>query len=130
VHEKVMEIRWRDMDAFGHVNNSVFLTFLEEVRDEWLERAVLPVGGDTWSFVLARVAIDFRSELTQADDVVVARCGLVRLGSGSVTTREEILTRDGRLAAESESVLVAFDQEARTSRTITAAERAGFEAVA
>lgn len=130
MHEKEMEIRWRDMDAFGHVNNSVFLTYLEEVRDEWLERAVLPVGGNTWNFVLARVAIDFRSEITQEDDVIVGQCGLVRLGTGSVTTREEIRTRDGRLVAEAESVLVAFDQESRAARTITEAERSGFEAAA
>jgi hypothetical protein len=38
VHEKQIEIRWRDQDAYGHVNNAVYLTYLEEVRDEWLER--------------------------------------------------------------------------------------------
>ena len=31
---KVVEIRWRDMDNFGHVNNSCYLTYLEEARDE------------------------------------------------------------------------------------------------
>jgi acyl-CoA thioester hydrolase len=30
VHEKRIEIRWRDLDAAGHVNNAVFLTYLEE----------------------------------------------------------------------------------------------------
>ena len=35
VHTKRIEIRWRDMDAFRHVNNSVYLTYLEETRDEW-----------------------------------------------------------------------------------------------
>src|SRR6266581_272012 len=55
VHEKRIEVRWRDMDAFGHVNNAVYLTYLEEVRDEWLERALAGVA-DTWHFVLVRVA--------------------------------------------------------------------------
>src|SRR3982751_3811505 len=36
MHEKRIEIRWRDVDAYGHVNNAVYLTYLEEVRDEWL----------------------------------------------------------------------------------------------
>ena len=38
MHEKRIEIRWRDLDAYGHVNNAVYPTYLEECRDEWLER--------------------------------------------------------------------------------------------
>ena len=59
-HEKRIEIRWRDLDAFRHVNNAVYATYLEEARDEWL---VLGRGGDVWDYVLARVAIDFRREV-------------------------------------------------------------------
>ena len=84
MHEKQIEIRWRDMDAYGHVNNAVYLTYLEEVRDEWLER-VLGDSGDAWDYVTARVAIDFRRELTQDDDAVVARLWLTRIGTSSVT---------------------------------------------
>ena len=50
MHEKQIEIRWRDQDAYGHVNNAVYLTYLEEVRDEWLERA-LGDAGDAWGYV-------------------------------------------------------------------------------
>ena len=126
MHEKRIEIRWRDLDAFGHVNNAVYLTYLEEVRDEWLERA-LGESGDLWDFVIARVAIDFRSELTQADDVVAVRCGLRRIGTSSVGTREEIRISDGRISAEAEAVLVARDRESGQSRPLTAAEREAFE---
>ena len=38
MHEKRVEIRWRDIDAFGHVNNAVYLTYFEEARDEWMEK--------------------------------------------------------------------------------------------
>jgi acyl-CoA thioester hydrolase len=61
-HEKLIEIRWSDVDAYLHVNNAVYATYLEEGRDAWLE-AVLGNSGDPWDFVLARVAIDFRREL-------------------------------------------------------------------
>jgi acyl-CoA thioester hydrolase len=126
VHEKPIEIRWRDLDAYGHVNNAVYLTYLEEARDEWLERALGP-DGDLWDYVIARVAIDFRRELTQADDVLVARCGLGRLGRASVHTREELVTRDGELAAEAESGLVARDRETGRSRPLRDDERAALE---
>jgi acyl-CoA thioester hydrolase len=128
-HEKEIEIRWRDLDAFGHVNHVVFLTYLEEVRDEWLGR-VLGDAGLVWGYVLARVEIDYRRELTLEDDAIVARCSLERLGTKSIVTREWILTRGGETSAEALAVLVARDEETRGSRVISEEERAAFERAA
>jgi len=124
--EKHIEIRWRDMDAFGHVNNSVYLNYLEDTRDGWLG-SVLGDAGSLLDFVLARVAIDFRRELHQDDGVVVVRCRLARIGSSSVGTREDIFKQDGTLAAEAEAVLVARNLSEGGSRPLTAAERGSFE---
>ena len=119
-------LRWSDMDAYGHVNNAVYLTYLEEARDEWLERA-LGEEGAAWDYVLARVEIDFRRELTQADDRLVVRCRLDSLGTASLRTREELLTLEGEVAAEAQAVLVARDRETRRSRPLTEGERAALE---
>ncbi len=127
-HEKAIEIRWRDVDAYLHVNNAVYATYLEECRDEWVERALAGVG-DPWDFVLARVAIDFRRELRLEDEGVVVSCRLERIGNSSFTLREQVRTRDGELSAESEAVLVARDRETGRSRPLTEAERAAFEAI-
>lgn len=126
LHEKEIEIRWRDLDAFGHVNHIVFLTYLEEVRDEWLGR-VLSDPALVWGYVLARVEIDYKRELKLADDAVIARCALERLGTKSVTTTESVFTRDGETAAEAKAVLVARDEETGRSRVISDEERAAFE---
>src|SRR2546423_7042780 len=128
-HEKEIEIRWRDPDAFNHVNHVVFLTYLEEVRDEWLGR-VLEDPALVWGYVIARVEIDYRRELTLDDDAIVARCSLERLGTKSVTTSEAVLTRDGKTAAEAKAVLVARDEKTGQSRVITDGERAAFERAA
>ncbi len=125
-HEKEIEIRWRDVDAYLHVNNAVYATYLEECRDEWVERSLVDVG-DPWDFVLARIAIDFRRELRPEDDGVVVSCRLDRIGTSSITLREEIKTRTGELAAESEAVLVARDRENGRSRPLTDDERTAFE---
>jgi acyl-CoA thioester hydrolase len=91
----------------------------------------LAVGREkSWDFVLARVAIDYRRELTQSDDVVLARCTLGGLGTSSVRTREELVTRDGELSAEAEAVIVARDPETGRSRPLTDEERAAFERTA
>ena len=125
-HEKRIEIRWKDVDAYRHVNNAVYATYLEECRDEWTE-VVLGSAGDLWAFVLARVAIDFRRELTLEDEAVIVSCRPVRVGNSSITTREEVRTLDGELSAEAEAVLVARDPEAGRSRPLTEQEREAFE---
>jgi acyl-CoA thioester hydrolase len=126
VHEQEVVIRWRDMDAYGHVNNGVYLNYLEEARDEWLERA-LGTAGNSWDYVLAHVAIDYLTELTQEDGAVVVRCALEGVGRSSLRMREEIATRAGRLVARAEAVLVAFDRRRRCSRVLRKAERAALE---
>ena len=129
IHEKRVEIRWSDVDAYRHVNNAVYATYLEECRDEWMVRALGHIG-DVWDYVLARVAIDFRHELVQDDDAVLVRCRLVRAGRSSLGLAEEIAKLDGTVAAEAEAVLVARERvEGGRSRPLTDAERQAFEAV-
>jgi len=127
-HEKRVEIRWSDVDAYMHVNNAVYATYFEECRDEWVERT-LGAAGDSWDLVLARVAIDFRRELRLEDEEVTVSCALERIGNSSLTLREQIRTRDGELAAEAEAVLVARDRTLGGSRPLSDAEREAFERV-
>lgn len=124
--EKRIEIRWRDMDAYGHVNNAVYLNFLEEARDAWVQ-ATLGSVSDTWDFVLARVAVDFRAELKQDDEAVLVRCGLESLGRASIRTREQIVKLDGTVSASAESVIVPKDPQNGRSRPLTEQERAILE---
>jgi acyl-CoA thioester hydrolase len=125
-HEKRIEIRWRDVDAYQHVNNAVYATYLEECRDEWLA-STLGGDGDSWNFVLARVAIDFRRELRLEDETVAVSCRLERIGTSSLTLREEIRMGDGTLSAESEAVLVARDRKTGRSRPLSDVEREALE---
>ena len=93
-------VRFRDCDAMGHVNNAVYSTYLEEAR--------IGVLGDLIDFILARVEIDFRSELRNGEDVEVrTRCS--RVGTKSFDLEHVISASGGRVVAEAKSVLVAFD---------------------
>ena len=126
--EKRIEIRWRDVDAYGHVNNAVYLNYLEEARDAWVQGVLGAVSGSTWDFVLARVEIDFRAELTQDDGTVIVRCTLDRIGRSSVGTREEVCKQDGTISAEARSVVVPRDPRTGRSRPLTDREREALEA--
>jgi acyl-CoA thioester hydrolase len=122
IHEVRVRIRWRDLDAYGHVNNAVYLNYLEECRD----RMVQDLFGEhvAWDFVLAHVEVDFRRQLTQDDEEVVVRCTVASVGRSSVRTSEQILTTDGTLAAEASSVIVPRDPDGNGSRALTENERA------
>lgn len=121
MHEVSIAIRWRDVDNYGHVNNAVYLNYLEECRDRLVDDLFGTV--DAWDFVLARVAIDYRSELTQADGPVRVRCGVSGFGTSSVRTWERVEKPDGSLAAEAASVIVPRDRVKGTSRPLTDAEK-------
>ena len=121
MHEVSIPIRWRDVDAYQHVNNAVYLNYLEECRDRLVEDLF---GTDhAWDFVLARVAIDYRSELRQTDQQVRVRCGVRGFGTSSIRTWERVEKVDGSLAAEAESVIVPRDPHEGGSRPLTDAER-------
>jgi acyl-CoA thioester hydrolase len=101
-------VRFRDCDAMGHVNNAVFSTYLEESR--------IGVLGGLNAFILARVEIDFRSELRLGEEVEVrTRCS--RIGSKSFDLEHAIAAGD-RIVAEAKSVLVAYDYALGESVTV------------
>src|SRR5437879_5573226 len=110
-------IRWRDIDALGHVNNAVYLTYLEEL----LTAEVGPVLGDDW--VTARTELDFRNEVRLADREVTARAAVERIGTSSVTVAVVLERPDGAIALDGRVVLVAWDPKARRSRALTEEER-------
>ena len=118
--EVTVPIRWRDVDNYGHVNNAVYLNYLEEGRDRW----VLETLGPEVDFVIVRIAIDYRRELSQPDEAVTVSCRGVGYGTSSIRTAERIVAKGGWIAAESESVIVAHDSTARSSRALTDEERA------
>lgn len=116
-----LTIRWRDMDNYGHVNNAVYLNYLEECRDRMVEE--LFGHSEAWDFVLAHVGIDYRNQLTQADGEIIVRCDVAGFGTSSVRTREVITTREGTVAAEAEAVMVPRAPDAARSRPLTDVER-------
>ena len=94
-------VRFRDLDAMGHVNNAVYSTYLEQAR--------IGILGGLSPFILARVEIDFRAQIRGGDEVEVrTRC--VHVGTKSFQLEHQIWSAE-RLVAEAKSVLVGYDYE-------------------
>lgn len=127
-------IRGRDIATSSHatssssipVDSSAFLTYLEETRDEWFLE-VLGNGLLLNDFVLARCAIDYRLMLTREDGHADVEVRCTRVGTSSITMAERVSSaRDGRLAAEAESVVVHLDPATGASRPLTDEIRTAF----
>ena len=123
--EHQVHVRWRDVDALGHVNHAVFLTYLEEGRDAFFQQVF---GGEP-DYVVARVEVDLRAEVRFTEREVTVRLEVERLGTTSLTTRETVLTRAGETAAEARVVTVRWDRRARKPVPFSEAERARLEGV-
>ena len=87
-----LHVRWRDLDAFNHVNNSSYLTFLEESRLQWLRT----VPGEWFTEhampVMAAVELRYRKPIEWPAEIdVLLSCG--RLGNSSMTIGNRIVDR-------------------------------------
>jgi acyl-CoA thioester hydrolase len=110
-HRTTLQVRFRDTDAFGHVNNAVFATYVELARVQYLIDVLQPDGPFArLPLILARVELDFRSPIQFGEEVVV-ESAIDRVGRTSFAMTHR-LTADGRLAADVQSVLVTYDYEA------------------
>ena len=100
-------VRFRDLDSLGHVNNAVFLTYLEEARIAYL----VPLGAEASDMILARVEIDFRAPLRMGDDLEIG-VRPARIGTKSFDLEYEVHS-GATLAAEAKTVLVSYDYATR-----------------
>ena len=113
VHELVP--RFRDTDAMGHINNAVYVTYLEVARQEYWRRMTGTTNYGRVPFILAHVTIDFRSEAL-VNEVLLLKCRCEWVGAKSFAFRYEIRERDtGRLAIEATTVQVCYDYGTKQS---------------
>jgi acyl-CoA thioester hydrolase len=101
-------VEFRDVDAAGHVNNAVYLTYLETARIEYLREVLEVESLDDLAVIVANVNVDFRSP-ARFPEVLAVGARVPRVGTKSFEMDHEIRTADGRLVAEATSVLVAYD---------------------
>jgi acyl-CoA thioester hydrolase len=103
------QVRFRDVDAMGHVNNAVFATYVEQARIEYLRHLGLLDGPLYMGMILARLELDFAAP-GQPQGSVEIGVRASRSGNKSFELEYE-LQQDGRTIATARTVLVAYDYE-------------------
>jgi acyl-CoA thioester hydrolase len=111
------DVEFRDVDAADHVNNAVYLTYLETARIAYLVEALGADLAYELSLILANITVDFRSPARFPERLQIG-ARITRVGTKSFVMEHEIRDGDGRLVLEASSVLVAYDYEANASMAV------------
>jgi acyl-CoA thioester hydrolase len=119
-----LQVRFRDCDAMGHVNNAVYLTYLEETRfHHWQACGLVngaitsqappdaAAGEDVPGVIVARVEIDYR-RAAKHGDLLSITLGVAAIGRTSFTYEYEIVDQTGALIARAKTIIVRFDYAA------------------
>jgi acyl-CoA thioester hydrolase len=112
VHVERIPVRWGDMDAMGHVNNTVYFRFMEQARIGWFE-ALMPQG-EAWNatgIVIANASCHFKRPINYPGTVEV-RVLAGPPGGSSVPTYYELRVDDA-LYAEGAATVVFIDMQAQ-----------------
>jgi acyl-CoA thioester hydrolase len=131
-HRVFTQLRWSDMDIYGHVNNVQFLRLLEEARVLALSEDMTAQGGGT-GLLVARSEIEYLSPLVFRPEPIAVDLWVPRIGAVDFDMAYEVLdvaaNGDGppQVYARAQTSLVAFDLSSERPRRITSSERARLE---
>ncbi|WP_395294074.1 acyl-CoA thioesterase [Kitasatospora hibisci] len=128
-HIYACPLRWSDMDAFGHVNNVVFLRYLEEARIDFMFTQAAEAGAGEFAggSVVARHEIDYKRPLVHRPEPVTIETWVTKIGVASLTVAYEIkdTAEDGTetVYVRASTVVVPYDLAEGRPRRISAVER-------
>ncbi len=119
-----LDVRWGDMDAFNHVNNSVFLTYLEEARLRWLQALAGPWLDDNTAPLLAAANVNYRRPIEWPARLEIELYA-ERVGNSSLTLGHRVLDSRDRsiLYSDGHTVLVWIDRRNGKGSRLPAAVR-------
>lgn len=119
LHHKQIKVRWGDMDSLGHVNNTLYLRYLEEIRLDWFDSFDDVWSNDSMGPVVVSISINFRQPIVWPATVDVDLSALWS-GGKSVLLNNEIRDHDSadRLYADAKVVCVWLDHVNGTTRSL------------
>jgi acyl-CoA thioester hydrolase len=126
-----LPVQWGEMDAFGHVNNTVYLRWFESARIAYFARVAVPqtLSDAGPRPILGRATVDFRSPVKFPDTVTV-EANVSKLGTTSFTMRYRATSQaQGKLVAEGDAIVVMVDEQTGQKTPLPVALRAAIEAL-
>ncbi|HTA64848.1 MAG TPA: thioesterase family protein [Xanthomonadaceae bacterium] len=120
-----LSVRWRDLDAFNHVNNAMYLRYLEEARLRWLLTLEGPWMDENVAPVVASALLNFKRPISWPEDVIV-ELFVDRIGNSSFTLGHRIWSAKdaSMLYCDGHIVMVWFDKRSGKSAPLPESVRA------
>jgi len=116
VHEMSMPIRWGDMDAFRHVNNTVYFRYMEQARVEWIGTLGIEVGPGKGSMLMINGFCNFYQQLSYPGELILKTyIGTIGKSSVDLFTSMALTTSPDTLSAEGGATMVWVDLQTNKS---------------
>ena len=124
-HKCKAHVRWNDLDAFGHVNNANYLTYVQESRADftWWSRKRAGETPLLMDMVVARAEVDFLDPIYEGGFDLDVAIWVAKIGNSSFVNGYDV-TKNGVVYAKMKTVQVAIDLTTRKSRPLNDEERA------
>lgn len=128
IHTSEIPVRWGDMDAMGHVNNTVYFRYMEQVRVDAFEAVPFHVDQENGGPIIVQTSCTFKMPLKHPDTVLV-RLGISRIGRSSVETSYQIcsMSKNGAVVAEGAATVVWIDMASERPMPVPESIRQYFE---
>jgi acyl-CoA thioester hydrolase len=123
-HLSKTHVRWDDLDAFGHVNNAAYLTYMQEARSNftWYSRKAAGLEPLLSNMVVARAEVDYLEPIYDGGFDLDVAIWVSRIGNSSFDLSYELNSSNG-LHAKGHTVQVAVSMETKKSRPLSEVER-------
>lgn len=117
-HTLPIQLRFNDVDKFGHVNNTVYFTYYDLGKTEYFASVYPGVDWEKDGMVVVHIEANFISQITAASNVAV-QTAVVEIGNKSLTIVQQVIdTKTQEVKCLAKSIMVAFDLEAHDSKEI------------
>jgi acyl-CoA thioester hydrolase len=115
MHKIPIQIRFSDIDRFGHVNNSIYNQYLDVARLDYLNKTIGKYNDwNSKTVVIVHVANDFLQP-THMTDTIFVTTQIVKLGNRSIAMNQQIIDDKGHVKIKSHSILSTLDVRNNTS---------------
>jgi len=123
-HTAKVHVRWDDLDAFGHINNAKYLTYVQEARADftWFSRQSVGKSPLLADMVVARAEVDYIEPIYDGGMDVECQIWITRIGNASFEMEYEIIHK-GVIRARVKTTQVAVSVESKRSRPLSDEER-------
>ena len=117
-------VQWGEQDGFGHINNAVFIRWLEASRIQLMSKLGVELTTHGVGPILAAVSCNFRLQV-KFPDTVISGARITRMGRSSMGIEHAVWSKtQGAVAADGDSTVVLFDYDQQQSSPLSESLRA------